>query len=423
MTLRSPSLTDNPLASPSSSGPPGSRAVLRCAGTADFLAVLPFLTGFTDENSLFVVLFRGVRGEDVIRIDLPAPDDRVAERALLTTLIEVLRVTGSGAESPAVVCATARSFEQCGGVPFLRLLRKIERRCVTEGWRLRELAVVASDGWAALLSADPLAQRNLDEIAASPLAVEASEHSHVQPLTNVGDLPETDAKRQAAVAQHLIELHDLDEVRGRSGLREIHGTPVGDTSDSQVPTWVLATIRVAQSCLSVDPEAEPQDPRILARLIEACQHPASWFVVALTLLTEHETAVNGQAAQLVDDVATPVTDIGEIEAALVALSREAIDPAQLRRAATTLSDAAAHAPESAQPAVCALIAWVWWMLGMQSVALRFVQQALQLPGAHDLTHMVERLINQPPQSRLRALREGRVSANAQPDRFQRPRPA
>jgi hypothetical protein len=182
MTLRSPSLTDNPLASPSSSGPPGSRAVLRCAGTADFLAVLPFLTGFTDENSLFVVLFRGVRGEDVIRIDLPAPDDRVAERALLTTLIEVLRVTGSGAESPAVVCATARSFEQCGGVPFLRLLRKIERRCVTEGWRLRELAVVASDGWAALLSADPLAQRNLDEIAASPLAVEASEHSHVQPL-------------------------------------------------------------------------------------------------------------------------------------------------------------------------------------------------------------------------------------------------
>jgi hypothetical protein len=44
-----------------------------------------------------------------------------------------------------------------------------------------------------------------------------------------------------------------------------------------------------------------------------------------------------------------------------------------------------------RPALLALLAWAWWMLGMQTVAERLVIQALEIHPGHELASMVQRL--------------------------------
>ena len=52
----------------------------------------------------------------------------------------------------------------------------------------------------------------------------------------------------------------------------------------------------------------------------------------------------------------------------------------------------------------ALLAWAWWVRGMQSVSQRLIAQALEIDGDHELMLMVRRLSAAPPVSHLRRLR-------------------
>src|SRR5690606_7463560 len=45
--------------------------IIKCRTTADFLAALPLLVGFTATNSIFIVLFSGKAAGRTIRLDLP----------------------------------------------------------------------------------------------------------------------------------------------------------------------------------------------------------------------------------------------------------------------------------------------------------------------------------------------------------------
>ena len=408
--------------------PPQRPDVLRCESTADFLAALPFVTGFTDGNSLFVVLFLGRRAGDVLRVDLPPQGDERVGR-FLEGLVSLIRDTGAGAGSPAFVFMTSQRFDEQQTVPCIGLARRLQRRLRDEGWTPRELAVVAADGWCGLLADGPLRARPLSEISQHPLAVRARGlHGAPLPLDEVGRLPVVDSQRAAAVRMHLTELER------RRLTPSAH--PAGASARS-FSVRMLGASRVAQACLdhwdedrASDRTREPLEPRLLARLIDAAQSSELWLVLALTVLTRlrfvemlaeqsaadllHELPVSAPASGSgsgSDDNGTGRPDEGSggpeawsIEQLLLSLSHELPETRKLRRAIRVLEQAASHAPRDRRPCLLALLAWAWWVRGMQSVSQRLLAQALEIDGEHELTLMVRRLSAAPPVSHLRRLR-------------------
>lgn len=80
--------------------------VLKCRGTADFIAALPHMTGFTASDSVFLVIFTGNRATRALRVDLPDEEGGPAAEALLDFLEEAVRHGPPEERDPAIVLAT-----------------------------------------------------------------------------------------------------------------------------------------------------------------------------------------------------------------------------------------------------------------------------------------------------------------------------
>lgn len=391
-------------------GQSADREVLRCKSTAEFLAALPFVTGFTDENSLFVVLFHGTRAGEVLRFELPQDQTRATTEPLLHAIESVLGETGAGAAGPAIVLTTSQGFGTGSAAPWTRLARRVERRFRSRGWRVRELAIVASDGWCTLLGPSQSVRRSRDEIHDSPIAERARElHDRPGRLGGIGDLPDVNSARSEAIATHLAAL------KGRR--QPEHTSLSGDTSRAHTQAWVHSTARVADTCFQGSDAGRRSDgalePRLLARLIEAAQQPDRWLILALTAMMRAEVVVSATAEHEVDrlsgisvDLEAHTDDAGEwsIKRLLMSLSHEEPDINKLKRAIDAVADAAAHAPHDYLQGLLALLAWLWWLKGMQSVAQRIVQRSLSIDAGHELTNMVAEMNLKPPAFHLHRLR-------------------
>jgi len=419
MTAQPTPITDhNPHPSPPRDGP----TVLKCKSTADFLAALPFVTGYTAENSIFIVLFRGSRAGNVLRFDLP-PEERHDDGAPLIDAIEgILDDTGAGQASPAIVLTTSERFSDRRRAPRLRFARRIQRRFRARGWTLRELAVIAADGWSGLLDQTDPAPRALSEIVQAQRAVEARTTRAVPAsLSVLGEIPAADPARAAAVAAKLWELAGHANSGHANGGRASERTATHE--------WLPGVARVAETCFeragdlrsnAASPGvhragADRVDPRVLARLIDATTRPDRWLALALTAVTRARFVIS-----LIDDFdEDPLTGVAVHESenstgwslrnVLLLLSQEPVEPHKLARAITALEDAAAHAPETRRVGVLAMLAWLWWLRGLQSVAHRLITQALDHePGdseAHAIAHLISELIEEPPAAHVLQLQE------------------
>ena len=367
------------LTTPIENSPTSDLTVLRCSGTADFLAALPFLTGFTAHNSLFLVLFEGRRAGRAIRVDLPHSDSPSDTGSLLDAICSLMRETGAGFDGPALVITCERTFAEAGDAPWRRFAKRLERRFEREGWWLRELACIAPDGWAAYRDpSTPRRGRPLSEIESSPITREGeSLGGPHEPLDAIGELPEPDTALVARVAGELA----------RPALAE--GLD-----------WVGHTMQCAR--LVLHEQEGPAEPAALAQFIDAAERPASWLLLAFSAITRPEFVLElaiTVGAERFDDFAvdldSPSVGPGgrgwSIRGLLATTAEEAPDQQKLRRAITALSRCTAHAPVCRRPALLALLAWAWWMLGMQTVAERLLAQALEIDRDHELALMVQRL--------------------------------
>lgn len=383
-------------------GPP---TVVRCATTADFLAALPFLTGFTAENSLFIVFFSGSQAGPVARLDLPPKDSTEATRSLLDAICQILGESGAGPAGAALVISSRRTFAETRGLPWSSFAKLLKRRFRRERWPLRELAVIAPDGWAGMLGPRAGEQRPLSEIDASPIVAEAAAAGpDPAPIERLGELPEHDPERAAAIAEHLEALDRRESERlARRPAR-------ADRPEN--PLRLHGTARVAEACFAAGDG--PPEARLCARLARATEDPDQWLVLALTALTRAEFVIAlAEDRELGRIVALPIEaehDAGgsagwSIEAVLFSLSHEAPDPARLRKTIAVLSDIAAQAPESRRSGVLTLLAWAWWMRGLATVSHRLVEQALALDPEHALAQMVGRLNRCAPPWQLHRFRD------------------
>lgn len=406
------SLTDSERASVPPGTPPAE--VLRCSTTADFLAALPLLTGFTDENSLFIVLFQGRRGGNVLRMDLPETQSRRDIHALLDGIIALMNETGAGEQGPAIVVTTSQRFAETSGPPWGRLAHQLKRRFHHEGWRLRELAIVADDGWCGLLDDHDGARRPLSEISESKFATSTQRRGSIfTPLSSIGELPLPDPTRTVAVAAHLKTLQQR---------RELRGLAPGEIYSSN---WIRKLTGLAEACFSVTRPSSDGPKKVsslellstkqLAQFVDAAQSQTTWLIFVLTALTRAEFVVSVALETGIDrltnirvrDASRAVHGTREswsIQHLLHSLSHELPDREKLRSAVRVLNDAIAHAPRTMSPPLFAFLAWAWWMLGMQSVAARMIARSLEVQPDHELSLMTRDLIAHPPAAHLRRLR-------------------
>lgn len=373
--------------------------IIRCRTTADFLAALPQLAGFTATDSLFVVLFTGAQAERAVRFDLPISEEPSESTQLLDLVCDILREAGAAGDSdtaPALVVSSARSFAEAGGAPWRRLARRLERRFRREHIGIRELCCLAPDGWVSYLERDaPQCGHPLSEIDASPVALEARVHGEPVPdLSTLGEIPVATSARVRAVARALASIHPFP-----------HATPETATSRTtrfdrhEVPAWFDDTAEVTREFRK---DSGTPSPEMTARLVRCAAHPDRWLLLALGILTRPEFP-----SELARDMsAGPFTNVAidlyvnqaeepqpgwSIRRVLAAISPEFTEHHRLHGLRARLATAISETPREDRPALLALSGWVWWLGGNQTVAHRHVEAALDIMPEHEISMMVQRI--------------------------------
>ncbi len=383
--------------------PPSSESrvpvVLTCRGTADFLAALPHMTGFTASDSVFLVIFTGNRATRALRVDLPDDEGGPAAEALLDFLEEAVRHGPIEERDPAIVLATRRSFAECGGTPYRRLAARVERRLLRDGVRLRELCCVARDGWASYLDADapsggnPLSDITESSVAAPPVRASVRRWPS---LTELGELRESEPSFARAVARACAceaERADRSEL-----LRD--GRPLSE--------WIAETCESSRALLDAEVPLTPAD---IARIALRCGDPGGWLVLALCVLTRPEFPAEiirdvppDRLLDLPVDGPRPGLSIRDL---LEFTASRFTGHDRLRVPQARLIEITSALPDPLRPGTLALSAWLWWLYGLQSVARKHLRLGTAIAPEHAMLGMVSRLISRPafPEAWLRAGRD------------------
>lgn len=321
--------------------------IVRCTTTADFLAALPRLTGFSSTNSLFVVFFSGKRATGSMRVTLPAADAGPSMHDFVHTVADLVRRArqAHGRDEPALVISSSVSFAEAGRTPWRSLALHLESRLERDGIGVRALCCIAPDGWACYRDSNtPQHGHSLDVIrsshAASPIPVPT--------LEDLGALrPEASADERQAM---LVALKHVPRLGRREG--EIAAMLVGS-----------AELGTAE----------------LARVIRSAGSTAG------------STAILDQLLATSSAARTPSS-----------MSSRAIG--RLRLAAERLFRAARLAPEPYAVGTIACCAAAWWLRGMQSVADQQISLAIALDPEHRFANTVAEMIenNATPPMRLAA---------------------
>ena len=426
--------------------PTDSLPVLRCSDTADFLAALPYLTGFTAANSVFVVCFLGSRSGPAVRIDLPVADDPVATMHLLDCVGGLARDIGAQhrtrvAVAVAIICD--ETFSTAGGPPWRSLARLLKQRLRRDGVEVRELCVRAADGWVSFLDpTPPLIGRPLSDIEQSRIISSGALVGAEAPvdLSRLGAIPVPRPARATAVARAL-EQHGRLPLPGSERVPPQCSEP--GASVRRPPAWMQDA---AASARRLRGEAE-LSPRATAQLILRLGYPGHWICIALGILTRPEFPLELVAEGGFDRFDLMPVDLDSDREAAHGASETSSDSAPVAGGAWSLFRLLAgicpefteqrrlgdirgrmigvlsEAPEEHRPGVFAFSAWIWWLSGNQTVARRHVEAGLSLDPHHELCLMVQRLISSPLYSRFVSSAAPRLHDGGAPSQSVPPRGA
>lgn len=182
---------------------------IKASTSADFLAAVPAITGFTARNSVVLVGFEGNLTCGAFRVDLPDRDRNTDHRACISAVLAILaRMRSATGVTPVIY--TDQSFEASQGIPHLEFGRTLTKRIHDSGYSLPNAFCVAVDGWASYFDADypreghPLAEIETSRVGSS---ARAARGEPIGDVSEIGKLPEPDPTfaRQLDDALGLIE--------------------------------------------------------------------------------------------------------------------------------------------------------------------------------------------------------------------------
>lgn len=378
--------------------PPDAPETLRCRTTADFLAALPLLVGYTAEDSLFVAPFTGNRTDLAFRIDLPPDESPQTSLHYFDELCRVLRALSAGGPPPEIAAAicTSQTFAECDGAPWRRFAGRLRRRLEREHFGVRELCCLAPDGWVGFLDPSaPRAGRPLREIAESPIARLGANDRPVPGLAQLGALPDPDPGFAERVAAELTRIPEFPRRRALPRSEFDRRSP-GDLA------WIARTVAVGRALRGPGPLGAEET----AELIRHAACPDRWLVLALGLLTRPEFPLElaeelgparfvGMPAEIDLPTAMRENDGRSIRSLLSHLGHGFTEQRRIPPTRALLLAALAACPEPLRPGLYALSAWTWWLGGSQTVAARHVDDALAIDAEHGIALAVRRLTAAP----------------------------
>lgn len=340
--------------------------VIRAAGAADFLALIPRLTGYVPSRSVMLIPFAGNRTAGGIRFDLPDTSDPVELDSIASTLIG-LACKVAHTDAVAAVIYTDRAFRDEVGVPHGALATGIISRAHLCGLRVSEALCVAADGWGSYLDPDTPATGN-------PLSEIPYEHEALADMpvaAGVADgaaLPPADFAEKERVARALAALEDIPLLTA-----EEH--PLDDLPllYEEALSWPAAAVTPAQGAL----------------LVHFLSRPALRDIALVQWSGDLATGDAALEAQLAwADGAPYPPDLAQTMWGEGAHP----DPDRLAAALELCRHAASVAPRAMRPGPLSACAWLAWALGRSTHAARYAEAAREIDPDHGMAEIVMTMV-------------------------------
>jgi hypothetical protein len=405
----------------------------------DFLALVPQLAGFTPENSVVLVAFRGNRTCGAVRFNLPEADvPAKVQKRIATSLIGTLcKIPGADALVPVVY--TSDSVAAARGLPHARFAGSLTRRAELSGFLVRDALCVASDAWGSYLDPDcPAGGHPLSQIAESWVNDGVSDKGRrgLGSVVSGTELPAIDLAVKERVG---VQYRRLQKGFGSNGpgsaLVEMIGEVVDPVELAEVALgWDTRALTGADAAallyLVQGPGVRDQVMVQFAfgREVGAEAHAANlryWELQRRTGLTMDDIVALDLAAEASNQTGSPdavsgdpggshpgSTDSGGTDSGgdsqggeawvrhrglrvgelMLGTTRVRPDPDRCDRAIELLKTVVAMAPRSARPAPLCILSWLSWALGRGSVAGIFVDQALAINPQYSMAQLLFTLI-------------------------------
>jgi hypothetical protein len=370
--------------------------VLRATSSADFLAMVPALAGFRPRNSVVFVMFAGKRSAGAPRLDLPTRRRAADYRAIASAAIGMAS-RAQGVDRLVPVVYTDSTFEGEHGIPWLDFMRHVRKQLRDAGFSVGETFCVAADGWGSYVDRDsPASGWSLSEIEQSPLRGDAE--------WITGPLPDLDALSQLAIPS----ADELDAMR--DWLAQRTGADDGDRIDAALDDRDDPSSRI-EAILGEGDSAGTPPVDDLGWLLLHVQAPSNRDAAMLQIAFGAEFAGyvrrdNARFADLqamtglsMDDVVQQEVDAGRASFAdagsngIMGIGPGRPDVGRLRRGIAVMMVAVACSPTEYRLAPLCILAWMWWALGLGSVASRFVELAIGLDSKYRMANLLYALFS------------------------------
>ncbi|RLK52413.1 DUF4192 family protein [Microbacterium telephonicum] len=357
--------------------------IVKAAGAADFLALVPHLLGYTAVRSVVLVPMQAGRSLGAMRLDLPADDTPTVDAFASTALGLLCRIPG--ADAFLAVVYTDASFGSAP--PGREVASALRRQASSTGLALVDTLVVAADGWGSLDDAAlPPGGRPLSEIV--------TRHTDALPETArdcAGDqgsgavLPTHSAADRRRVGAALRSL--------RTSLELLCGIPGGPRAERVDPAALEAACelddlpRLFERALAWDPEdLAPMDVALLGW----CLSRPSLRDIALVQWAGD--IVDGEDAMTAQHRWEEGEDYPPDLAAVMWGEGDRPDAARLERALALGRQVAALVSRRQRPGPLAVCAWLSWALGRSTHAERYAQLGQEIDPEHGLCDIVRSFV-------------------------------
>lgn len=354
--------------------------IVKAAGAAEFLALVPRLLGFTPVRSIVLVPLQAGRSLGAMRLDLPADDAATTDAFASTAVGLVCRI----ADADAFIAVVHTDAAIVGAtLPFRGLAGALRAQAGLTGLTLVDVLVVAAEGWGSHDDRHlPAGGRPLAEIVTRahdglPAALEDQAAGAQLPTRTAAD------RRLVGAATRSL----------RASLELLCGIPGGPRVDRIDPAALEAACelddlpRLIERALSWDPdELAPMD----AALLGWCLARPSLRDVALVQWSGD--AVAGEDAL----EAQRRWEDGEVYPADLACvmwgEGSQPDAARLARALELSRHVAALVSRRRSAGPLAVCAWLSWALGRSTHAERYAQLAQEVEPGHVLSDIVRSFV-------------------------------
>ncbi|MFC5929059.1 DUF4192 family protein [Cryobacterium melibiosiphilum] len=387
----------------------------------DFLALVPQLVGFTPENSVVLVAFRGNRTCGALRFNLPEANvPAKVQKRIATSLIGTLcKIPGVDALVPVVY--TAASVSATRGLPHARFADSLAKRAELSGFLVRDALCVASNAWGSYLDPQcPVGGHPLSRIAGSFVHADVPEvvARGLGTVLTGTELPTIDlAAKERVAAQYRRLQKGFGTARNASALVSMIGEVVDPVELAEVALgWNTTALSAADAAALLYVVQGPgcRDQVMVqfafGREAGAAAHAANlryWELQRRTGLSMDDIVALELAAEAAGLEVHAPDDRAEGEAIndgaarrrgllmadlMLGKTDDRPDLDRTDRAITLLKTVIAMAPRSARPAPLCMLAWLSWSLGSGSVAGLYVDTALAIDPGYNMALLLDTLL-------------------------------